>query len=147
MDMHTDTNTDDLMLEQLAPGEEQTPVEPKRDDSYQNAKEHMEETFAQAAIEKQRKEQKWLGYLIETLLSAVLYLAIKVVFSTANALTGVPETLQLIACLAPVLIGMGLRLVKERLPLGDAASECKIHFIAAAVLLVVDIVRLVIAAV
>ena len=143
MDDYRDVNAEDLMLEQLAPGEEHAPVEPKRDDGYQQAKEQMAETFAKAVIEKQKKEQKWLGYLKDGLLSLALFGAIWLLFSITETFTGTPKVLHLIACIAPILVGIVPRVVRERLSLRDAASECKEHFIAAAVLLVAGIVMLV----
>lgn len=140
----TKTTAEDLMLEQLAPGEEYRPVDPKRDDSYQQAEEHMAETFVQATMEKQRKEQKALGMAMECIIIAGLYLLIWMLISAAVTIANAPAAMQLLNCLTPSVYGIGKRMLIEKLPFREAASECKFHFIASAVLMVVGIVRLVV---
>lgn len=144
MNEQKEINAEDLGLEQLAPGEESGPIERKRDDNYQHAKEHMAESLAEAQLHKQVDEAKTRSIVVEIAVIAGVYVLIWLAISILHAFADISTAWMLLDCLTPAALGIGWRVLREKQSFGEAFSACKLHLAASALLLLVWIVRLVI---
>lgn len=137
MNEQKDITAEDLMLEQLAPGEEFAPVEPKKDISINETKMRMQERMAERQIQEQLDAEKKIRLGIEVAVVAGSFLLAWIALSTIQTLGDLPEAITLLACLAPTLTGLGIRLFKEQLPFREAVSGCKLHMAFSGVLLII----------